>query len=101
MIENYQQLPNKIIKQIDVKPFKYGFNYSDNYNSFKPLSMQMSYLRLGYLLGNLSFIPQSILDIGYGNGDFLTVTSNIIPNCYGYDVSDYPVPNNITKLDSL
>jgi hypothetical protein len=53
----------------------------------------MAYLRLGYLLGNLPSTPNSILDVGYGNGDFLKVCTDIIPECYGSDISGYPIPN--------
>lgn len=101
MLHNYIKLNNKIIKQENVIPFSYNYDYSNKYNNFKSLSLQMSYLRLGYLIGNLQFIPNSILDIGYGNGDFLNVAYKIISNCYGYDISDYPLPTNVKRIYSL
>ena len=61
----------------------------------------MSYLRLGVILGNLPKIPDSILDVGYGNCSFLNSAKTIIPNCYGHDISDYPVDDNITRVDTI
>jgi len=101
MIENYEKLHNGIIKQINREPFDYGFDYSNNYNKLGEIGKRMGYLRLGYILGALKITPTSVLDIGYGNGDFLETCTNIIPNCYGYDVSEYPVPNGSIKVDSL
>lgn len=65
---------------------------------------EMSYLRLGFLLSNLKFLPNSILDVGYGNGSFLKIASKVIPNCYGYDVPPaYPLPKECaaTFVDSI
>jgi ubiquinone/menaquinone biosynthesis C-methylase UbiE len=59
----------------------------------------MSYLRLGHLIGTLGFVPKSILDIGYGNGDFLVACKNIIPKCYGSDISEYPIPNGCKFIE--
>lgn len=102
MLENYKELPNGVITQIKRDPFDYGFDYSFAYNKLGPLGMQMAYLRLGYLLGNLPEVPDSLLDVGYGNGDFLRAASQIIPNCYGSDISnDYPLPEDVTYADSI
>lgn len=101
MLKNYEKLTNGIIRQIDCQPFDYDFNYSNNYNKLGEIGKRMGYLRLGYLLGAINKVPNSILDIGYGNGDFLETCTNIIPNCYGYDISPYPAPDKVTKIDSL
>jgi hypothetical protein len=61
----------------------------------------MSYLRYGYLVGVLGRIPESIVDVGYGNGAFLKVCSKNNTKCYGFDVSDYPLPNSCEKLYNL
>jgi len=101
ILKNYEILSNGVIKQIIRQPFDYDFEYSNNYNKLGETGKRMSYLRLGYLLGVLKITPKSILDIGYGNGDFLEACTNIIPACYGYDLSPYPVPNNAIKINSL
>jgi len=99
MLSNYTKLNNGIIKQVNINKINYNFDYSNNYNIYKEASIAFSHLRLGVLLGVLGKTPDSILDVGYGNGDFLKVASKIIKNCYGSDISDYPVPEKCIKID--
>lgn len=101
MLDNYKRLPNGVIKQIERKPFKYGVEYSNYYNKLGEVGLRMAYLRLGQLIGSLGFIPDSILDIGYGNGDFIKAASNIVPNCFGHDVTNYPLPEGIKFIDDI
>jgi len=101
LLENYEKLDNGVIRQINREPYNYDFDYSNDYNKLGEIGKRMSYLRLGYLLGVLDFTPKSILDIGYGNGDFLEACVNAIPLCYGQDLSPYPVPVGAEKVDSL
>jgi SAM-dependent methyltransferase len=61
----------------------------------------MSFLRLGYLIGSIGYIPKSILDVGYGNGDFLLRCCDIIENCYGNDISSYPLPINVKFVQDI
>lgn len=97
-MENYTKLSSGIIKQNIVNKINYNYNYSNNYNTYG-IKSKLAHLRLGILLGHLKKIPNSILDIGYGNGDFLATSSMIINNCYGSDISDYPVPDNCKKVE--
>ena len=53
------------------------------------------------MLGVLKKIPNKILDIGYGNGDFLNACTNIINACHGNDISNYHVPNGCIKIDDI
>ena len=92
MLDNYKKLENGVITQIEREPFDYNFEYSDNYNKLGEIGTRMGYLRLGHLIGSIGFVPESIMDIGYGNGDFLKACQNIIPKCYASDVSVYPAP---------
>jgi Methyltransferase domain len=93
MLANYKRHTNGLISQVSCKPFPYGFDYSDNYNKLGELGQRMAHLRLGYLLGSIGKIPENIIDVGYGNGDFLKVASQIVPTCYGTDVGNsYPLP---------
>lgn len=93
MLENYKKHKNGVIEQILKEQFNYNFTYSNNYNKLGEIGVRMAYLRLGHLIGSLGFIPNSIIDIGYGNGDFLKACQNIIPKCYANDVSEYPYPD--------
>lgn len=102
MLDNYQKLSNGLIKQIEVKVIDYDFEYSNKYNKLGELSKRMSYLRFGYLCGVLDKIPSSILDVGYGNGDFLSVAKDMIKDCYGSDiVQHHPVPEGCKFTSSL
>jgi hypothetical protein len=104
MISNYEILKNGVIKQIEIinEIQTYDKNYVDvRYNTYGEKSHQMAGLRLGYLLSKINFLPKSILDIGYGNGDFLRMCSQKIDNCYGNDISNYPVPENCNFIDDI
>lgn len=102
MLENYEILPNGVVKQIKVDKIEYDSNYVDvSYNTYGNLVDNMSNLRLGYLLGAIQYTPNSILDVGYGNGSFLKTCTSIIPNCYGNDISGYSLPDKCTFIDDI
>lgn len=96
-LTNYERLENGIIKQKVVKKIDYSYSYSNKYNSYGEQSNYLSYLRLGVLLGTIKTIPNSILDVGYGNGSFLKSAQNIIKKCGGFDISNYPVPEGVIR----
>lgn len=99
-MENYKKHKNGVIEQIEKNKFIYDQQYIDSsYNTYGELGNRMAYLRLGHLIGTLGFIPDSIMDIGYGNGDFLKSCQNIIPKCYGSDISGYPVPQGCEFIE--
>lgn len=99
-INNYRKLDNGIIKQITIGELcNYNKEYSSKYNNYGIKGQCLAHLRLGFLLGNLNKVPSSILDVGYGNGDFLKASSNIITKCYGTDISQYTLPENIEFVD--
>jgi hypothetical protein len=100
-MENYKVLQNGIIQQINVNKINYNYEYSNKYNNYGEKCNYLSYLRLGVLLGAINKTPNSILDVGFGNGSFLLAAHNIIDKCYGYDISDYPVPDNIIRVHSF
>lgn len=101
MLENYEIMENGVIKQIKIinKIKEYNKEYADKYNKYGIKGTQLAHLRLGVLIGAIGFIPKSIIDIGYGNGDFLSACSNIIPECYGNDISNYNLPNKCNFID--
>ena len=104
MIENYTILPNGVIKQIEIvnKIKEYDKKYvDDRYNSYGEKGMQMAYLRLGYLLGGKTEDIKSILDVGYGNGDFLKACSSINTKRYGNDISNYQLPEGSTFVEDI
>lgn len=104
MIDNYEILPNGVIHQKTIvnKLPDYDKKYVDErYNSYGEKGMQMAYLRLGYLFGGININISSILDVGYGNGDFMRAAKSLISHVHGFDVSNYPVPDNCTKVDNM
>jgi len=97
MISNYEQLPNGVIHQIKVNNQIRDYNQeyvNQSYNVYGEKVTQMSYLRLGYLLGVINTKPKSLLDVGYGNGSFIEACQNTIEYCYGNDINSYPLPAN-------
>lgn len=106
MLENYKKNELGVIKQVNIKNkiVDYNIEYVDNsYNNYGESVSNMSHLRLGYLLGVLgdNFKINNILDVGYGNGDFLKTCLKSIPNCYGNDISNYPLPDGCTFVGDI
>ena len=92
MLENYKENEDGIIYQVESKKYQYNDSYIDTYNKFGEVGRRMSFLRLGNIIGSIGYIPDSILDVGYGNGDFLDLCKESIPDCNGNDIRGYPVP---------
>lgn len=102
MINNYHYDSEGVIHQTEFNIITYNAEYiNTRYPAYKEKCINMGYLRLGYIVGSLGFIPKSILDVGYGAGDFLSACTNIIPHCYGFDVTGMPAPQGVTVVESL
>lgn len=97
MIEGYEKLPNGVIKQTKIfnEIMTYDTDYIDTYERLGELGKQMAYLRLGYILGSLGHKPNTILDVGYGNGDFLRAVNGFGIESYGSDISGFPTPKGV------
>lgn len=101
---NYEILPNGVIKQKKIlnKLQIYDIEYiNQRYNTYGIKNHQISGLRLGYLIASIGRIPNSILDVGYGNGDFLSLCKDYIKECYGNDISMYPLSDEIIFVDDI
>jgi len=98
-LDNYETLSNGVIKQICVNKITYDYKYSDKYNQYGEKGKYLSYLRYGVLLGIIKEHPRRLVDIGYGNGDFLNCCKETVPERFGCDLSDYPVPEGCTKIN--
>lgn len=101
MLDGYKKLPNGVIKQDGFfqEKIKYDDNYIQTYEGFGEIGVRMSHLRYGYIIGSIGNHPDSLLDVGYGNGDFLKVATQTIPNCYGTDISGYPTPEGVEFIE--
>lgn len=102
MINNYEITQDGIIKQINTKPYPYDLAYSDSrYSIFNDRGNILN-LRLGYIIGSIGKIPTSLMDVGYGNGDFLDSCAQFIPELYGNDIQPaYPLNEGITFVDDI
>lgn len=104
MIENYEILENGVIRQKKIRKEirKYNKEYIDeSYNKYGIKGHQMAGLRLGYLVDKIGRIPNEILDVGYGNGDFLNLCKYTIKNTFGHDITDYPLPKGVKFIDNI
>jgi len=102
MLENYRKDELGVIHQIKSEKYDYNRDYVNNsYNTYGELPRLISYLRLGNIIGSIGKHPTSILDVGYGNGDFLKLCSEVISKCYGNDISGYSIPNKCTFVDNI
>lgn len=105
MIEGYEKLSTGVIKQTNPTPPAYDEQYVTRYNNdLGGLSNELSCLRLGLLLGSLNQPIAKLLDVGYGDGNFLDRASSVIKSCYGYDIPpNFPLPTkpNIERAKNI
>lgn len=100
MIENYRVTKDGVIEQIIKESFNYDIAYGNRYTIFTTKNIEN--LRLGYVIGSIGKIPDSLLDVGYGNGDFLINSRGLIENLYGNDVEPiYPLPEGIKFVSNI
>lgn len=88
----YRRDKNNFLKQKDPKPFDYtlGYKYKQSTN------VQMSWLRMGWLLAHISYEDlrtMRMVDIGSGNGIFVREAKQLFRISSPYDV----VGNSISK----
>ena len=102
MLNNYNIDNFGVVHQTEFATISYNPEYiAERYFKYPEKCVNMSYLRMGYLIGSIGHIPKSILDVGYGSGDFLKVCQNIIPKCYGYDITTLPPPDGAKLVTSI
>jgi len=100
MIENYKLTQDGVIEQIIKEDFVYSISYGERYHTFSTKNIEN--LRLGYIIGSIGKIPDSLLDVGYGNGDFLINSKSLIKNLYGNDIEPaYPLPDGINYVSNI
>jgi hypothetical protein len=102
MLENYKVTQDNVIEQINKAPFKYDEEYSDTRYSIFSDRGNILNLRLGYVVGSIGRIPASLMDVGYGNGDFLEACKSLIPKLYGNDIPPtYPLKEGVIFVDNI
>lgn len=78
-----------IVTQTDHRPYVYDAKYSSTYDteSYQRESEKLQAMRLGFVIGAHGRMPETILDIGYGNGAFMQYAKQIVPHVWGHDVT--------------
>ena len=97
MNEQYYTDDFGVVHQKDPEPFNYDESYIETYDKLGEKQTPMSALRLSSILTAIrhydpSYQPQSIMDIGYGDGNFLKFCNSAGFKTYGSDVTGRPVP---------
>ena len=93
-----------IIHQCNPDIINYDTEYVSTYQTpeYVNKSAQLMGIRLGSLLSLFSSefdrMPSTLLDVGYGDGSFLNAAKNIIPTCFGLDVSNVEPPAGCRRL---
>lgn len=100
-VDNYYLDEFGVIHQIEKQP--YSFDYGLERNGYGEKSHYLSFLRLGYLMGAIPDIQycSSILDIGYGNGDFLRAAQKYFDVVGGMDIVWDYLPEGCVKQESI
>tara|TARA_R110000868_G_scaffold8259_1_gene43039 strand:- start:172 stop:795 length:624 start_codon:yes stop_codon:yes gene_type:complete len=103
MIENYYKNEFGVISQIEISEnTKYDEEYiAKRYRNYPQKCREMAHLRLGYIIGAIGAVPSSIMDIGYGSGEFLDVAKNIIPKCFGNDITGIKPPAGVEYIEDF
>lgn len=102
MMEIYYESTHGVIRQLDPEPFDYEDSYMDSYRKISDEDHKaMSELRLNILINNLNWKPRSVLDIGYGKGEFLKHCASKGIKAYGYDVVKYQDMKEVTILEGI
>lgn len=100
MIPNYEIDEFGVIHQIEFEPIKYDREYISYYEEKSDRTIKLGYQRLGWILGMLERLPDSVLEIGYGTGTFIEAAQITgVAKCVGCDIADYPLPTGVQFMD--
>ena len=100
MIDNYYVDSFGVIHQIKFQPIQYDQEYISYYQNLSDRTIKLGYQRLGWILGMLNRVPDSVLEIGYGTGTFIEAAQITgVAKCVGCDIADYPLPEDVAFMD--
>ena len=100
MLENYFVDRFGVIHKQEFSPIAYDDEYLSYYENLSDRTIKLGYQRMGWLLGILNRIPDSVLEIGYGTGTFIEAAQITgVPQCVGCDIADYPLPDGVAFMD--
>lgn len=100
MLENYRVDEFGVLHQIDCQAMVYDDEYLTYYQDLSDRTIKLGYQRMGWLLGILNRIPESVLEIGYGTGTFIEAAQITgVGECVGCDIADYPLPDGVAFMN--
>ena len=100
MLENYRIDEFGVIHQAEFTPITYDKKYISYYEDLSDRTIKLGYQRLGWVLGLMDRIPDSVLEIGYGTGTFIEAAEITgVADCAGYDIARYPLPAGVRLVD--
>ena len=96
--QNYELHPEyKVLHQIEHELFVYTEEYIKAYKNLR--MYELSELRWNYITKVIGRNPLSVLDFGYGNGDFLKYAKEQgVKELYGYDISPVDPPEGVFRI---
>jgi SAM-dependent methyltransferase len=96
VIENYEVDEFGVIHQIEFEPIEYDDEYISYYERLSDRTIKLGYQRLGWILGLIGRIPESVLEFGYGTGTFVEAAQVTgVAKCVGCDITEYPLPKGV------
>jgi hypothetical protein len=103
MIEGYEIDDCGAIHQAKIGTLmEYNERYvQERYMGIPELCRQMAHLRLGVLRGVIGMGAESILDVGYGAGDFLAVASKDFARASGHDITGIAPPEGVAFAENI
>lgn len=100
MLDNYHIDEFGVIHQTEFSPIEYDHEYLTYYEKLSDRTIKLGYQRMGWLLGYLQHVPESVLEIGYGIGSFIEAAKiNGVSRCAGCDVEAFPLPEGVEFAD--
>lgn len=99
--DHYQIDQHGVVNQLHPKPFHYDSRYISTYDTpaYRKNSELLQALRFGFVAACHGRPVKSIIDTGYGAGDFMKFARQQVPEVYGIDVTGLPVPEGCLKID--
>ena len=100
MIDNYSVDSFGVIHQTEFQPIDYDQDYISYYENLSDRTIKLGYQRLGWILGVIDRMPDSVLEIGYGTGTFIEAAQITgVTKCVGCDIADYPLPDGVEFMN--
>jgi hypothetical protein len=100
MLANYRIDAFGVIHQIEFTPITYDREYISYYEAKSDRTIKLGYQRMGWVLGLMGRVPDSVLEIGYGTGTFVEAAEiSRVPDCAGYDIARFPLPDGVRFVE--